>query len=249
MRRRRKKGSDIKLMKFENVIDGNIKMKTEKNKIGALKGFFHEDKFDTLDIVDDAAYKNSNRIKGNWREIFGNENPIYLEVGTGRGKFITTMAKNNPNINFIGLELKEEVLVKAAEKSCCSENETLGNIRFIWGSVEYLDFYFEDGEIDRLYINFCDPWPKNKNAKRRLTSSDFLKLYNRKLKSPEVFFKTDNIDLFEYSLNEFSDCGWRLRNISLDLAHSSFEGNVTTEYEDKFVELGMPIYRLEAFKE
>ena len=116
----------------------------------------------------------------------------------------------------------------------------------MWGGVELFDLYFEDKELDRVYINFCDPWPKKRNAKRRLTSSLFIDLYDKKLNNGQIHFKTDNRDLFEFSLNEFSSKDLRLSNISLDLAKSDFEGNVTTEYEDKFMGLGMPIYRLEA---
>lgn len=248
MRRRRRKGSDIRLMSFDNVIDGNIRMKTKEDKLGSFKGFFYANRFDEVEIEKNTAFENVEKVKGNWSKIFGNENPIYLEVGTGRGQFVTNSAIKNPNINYIGLELKEEVLLRACEKAI-KDDGYIENLRFIWGNVEYLDFYFDDKELSRIYINFCDPWPKKKNAKRRLTSVDFLNLYERKINTPEIHFKTDNRDLFEFSLNEMSSYGWRFKNISLDLANSDFTDNVTTEYEDKFMEANQEIYRLEAFKE
>ncbi|MEJ8555387.1 tRNA (guanosine(46)-N7)-methyltransferase TrmB [Tepidibacter sp. Z1-5] len=185
-------------------------------------------------------------FKGEWSQKFNNDNPIYIEVGTGRGKFLTTLAKQNPNINFIAMEIKEEVLLKAVQKA--DEGE-LDNILFIWGNVQNILEYFEEKEISRLFINFCDPWPKKRWAKRRLTHSNFLDMYNKILTDDgEIHFKTDNEKLFEFSLNEISEYGLKLQNISLDLANSGFEGNVTTEYEDKFMNQGMKIYRCEGKK-
>ncbi|CEJ73774.1 tRNA guanine-N(7(-methyltransferase [[Clostridium] sordellii] len=212
MRRRKKKGADLKLLSFENLV---------------LKG-------DEIDF------------KGNWNEKFQNDNPIHVEFGTGRGKFLTTLAKQNPNINYIAMEMKEEVLLKAVEKAV--ENE-LNNILFIWGDVNNILDYFDKGELSRVYINFCDPWPKKRWYKRRLTYRGFLENYKKLLKDDgEIHFKTDNEKLFEFSLNEFSEANLKLKNITLDLANSDYEGNVTTEYEDKFMSYGMKIYRLEGLK-
>ncbi|WP_195938872.1 tRNA (guanosine(46)-N7)-methyltransferase TrmB [Romboutsia sp. 1001713B170131_170501_G6] len=188
---------------------------------------------------------NIEQYKGSWNEKFGNDNPIHVEFGTGRGKFLTTLAKENPNINYIAFEIKEEVLLKAVEKAV--ENNS-GNILFAWANVSNILDYFEKEELSRVYINFCDPWPKKRWAKRRLTHKNFLNMYSEILKDDgEIHFKTDNENLFEFSLNEITDNNWKLKNISLDLANSEFE-NVTTEYEDKFMSYGMKIFRCEARK-
>lgn len=185
--------------------------------------------------------------KGKWREVFNNDNPIHIEIGTGKGQFLTTMSLLNPNINYIAIERQTNVIVSALKKG--REKGVGENIVFFVADVKELLNYFEPKEIDRIYINFCDPWPnKKKWAKRRLTHKNFLNLYESLfVDGGEVFFKTDNRQLFEFSLNEFADKGWRLHNISLDLHNSDFEGNVKTEYEEKFSNIGMPIYRLEGF--
>lgn len=210
MRRRKKKGADIKLLAYSNYV-----------------------------IHLDSSYE-----KKPWKNIFGNDNNLHIEVGTGRGQFITTLAKNNPDINFIGMEIKEEILLKAVEKA---SDANLTNIKFVWGDVANFNLLFDSNELDRIYVNFCDPWPKKRTSKRRLTHRNFLSLYKDKLKlNGEIHFKTDNRNLFEFSLNEMSDFNLKLKNISLHLQESYFEENVTTEYEDKFMDIGLPIYRLEA---
>lgn len=212
MRRRKKKGADIKLLSYTDCV-------------------FHD---------------NLEEMPGKWHEKFGNNNPIYMEVGTGKGQFITTLAELNPDKNFIAMEIKEEVLLHAVYKA---KEKGLTNILFIWGDVKMIPEYFNEKELSRIYINFCDPWPKNRWEKRRLTHSDFLNIYRKLLdENGEIHFKTDNEKLFEFSLNEIAGNDWKLKNISLDLANSKFEGNVTTEYEDKFMSQGMKIYRLEAAK-
>ena len=271
MRRRRRKDADKKLLSYEDyIINGminqvfidntdseNVQFDINSNKKEALnkgnpttymtntnKDNQYLNPFDNRVFIKDEVYYNIiDKYRGKWSSIFGNDNPIYVEVGTGRGQFITGLAKKNPNINYIALEIKEEVLIRAVEKA---DRLDLDNVLFLWGSVELLDLYFEDKELDRIYINFCDPWPKKRNSKRRLTSSLFIDLYEKKLNCGQIHFKTDNKDLFEFSLNEFSDKDLKLSNISLDLVKSDFKDNVTTEYEDKFMRLGMPIYRLEA---
>lgn len=186
------------------------------------------------------------KLKGKWNLKFRNDNPIHVEFGTGKGKFITTLAKQNPDINYIAMELKEEVLLKAVEKADASN---LNNILFLWGDVSNILDYFEAKELSRIYINFCDPWPKNRWSKRRLTHFGFLEMYNRVLEDDgEIHFKTDNEKLFEFSLNEIAANNWLLKNISLDLGNSEYENNVTTEYEDKFMSQGMRIFRCEAKK-
>lgn len=188
---------------------------------------------------------NIEELKGKWSQKFKNDNPIHVEFGTGRGKFITTLAKQNPNINYIAFEIKEEVLIKGVEKA---DEANLNNILFAWANVSNILDYFEVGELSRVYVNFCDPWPKKRWAKRRLTHTNFLEKYKMILNNEgEVHFKTDNEKLFEFSLNEMALNDWLLKNISLNLANSDFE-NVTTEYEDKFMSYGMNIYRCEAKK-
>lgn len=144
------------------------------------------------------------------------------------------------------MEIKEEVLLKAVEKA--SENN-LKNIVFLWADVSNILEYFGEGEISRIYINFCDPWPKKRWAKRRLLHRNFLEKYAKILKERgEIHFKTDNVGLFEFSLNEVAACDWKLKNISLDLANNEDFENVTTEYEDKFMSQNIKIHRLEAVK-
>lgn len=185
---------------------------------------------------------NPQQHKGNWNELFGNNNPIYLEIGCGKGRFISQNAILNSDINFIGIERQSTIAATAARNvSECK------NVFIIHGDVENILDFFESGEIKRLYINFCDPWPKKKWYKRRLTYRKFLEDYKTLFKdNGEIFFKTDNTILFEFSLNEFCANGWQLSNISLDLHKSDFEGNIMTEYEEKFSGKGFPIYRLEA---
>ena len=181
--------------------------------------------------------------KGNWKTVFNNENPIHIEIGMGKGQFLTQLALRNPNINYIGIEKFSSVLLRASEKL---ETLELTNVRIINVDALNLNEYFETGEISRIYLNFSDPWPKNAHAKRRLTSNRFLPVYENILNSDgEIHFKTDNRLLFEFSLESLNNYGLILSNISLDLHNSDFEENIMTEYEEKFSKFG-PIYRLEA---
>ena len=198
-----------------------------------------------LSYKDYVLRDNIEALKGKWNEKFNNNNPIHVEFGTGRGKFITTLATQNPDINYIAFEIKEEVLIKGVEKAV---EANLNNILFAWADVKNILDYFDEDELSRVYVNFCDPWPKKRWAKRRLTHTNFLNMYEKVLnENGELHFKTDNQNLFEFSLNEISANDWQLKNISLDLANSDFE-NVTSEYEDKFMSYGMKIYRCEAKK-
>jgi len=191
--------------------------------------------------------KEPQRFKGKWRELFGNENPIHIEIGCGKGRFITTMAKLNTDINYIAVERQSMVIASALKKA--REKNVGENLAFFSADVENLKDFFDTSEVERIYINFCDPWPnKKKWAKRRLTHKRFLKIYEEIFgEKGEIFFKTDNRILFEFSLNEFeARDNWKMKNISLDLHNSDFEGNVMTEYEEKFSSKGIPIFRLEA---
>lgn len=188
--------------------------------------------------------KEPEKCKGKWHEIFENDNPIHIEIGCGKGSFIRGMAQMHPDINFVAVEKVEDVIVMAMEKAIEAE---LTNVRFTDMDAEKIDDFFEYGEAERIYLNFSDPWKKNKQAKRRLTHKNFLDIYKKILKpEQQIWFKTDNKQLFEFSLNSFCAEDFKLSNITLDLHNSGFEGNVMTEYETRFVELGQPIYRLEA---
>lgn len=185
--------------------------------------------------------------KGKWAEVFGNDHPIHIEVGMGKGQFIIEMAKRNPEINYIGIEKYSSVLVRAVEKL---EDFEQNNLRLIRMDAENIEGVFDKDEVDRIYLNFSDPWPKDRHAKRRLTSTRFLERYNNIL-TPEgrVMFKTDNKDLFDFSLEQVEEAGWILENHTYDLHHSEYnEGNVMTEYEEKFSAKGNPICRLVAYR-
>ena len=182
--------------------------------------------------------------KGKWNILFGNSNPIHIEIGCGKGQFICTMAQNNPHINYIAIDVVADVLLLALEKACPLE---LKNVRFIIADANKLCDYFEYDEIKQIYLNFSDPWKKSRQAKRRLTHKNFLDIYKKLLKNGNLIcFKTDNRPLFEFSLNSFAQQNFKLQNITLDLHNSRFEGNVMTEYETRFAQQGLPIYRLEA---
>ncbi|RSL32899.1 tRNA (guanosine(46)-N7)-methyltransferase TrmB [Salibacterium salarium] len=185
------------------------------------------------------------QLQTSWKELFGNDNPVYVEVGTGKGKFLDNMSRAYPNINFIGIEKSESVLVMGLQRLL---NEYQSNVRFINGDVLDLLEFFQPGEVDRLFINFTDPWPKNKHEKRRLTYNRFLSLYEKVMSDgAEIHMKTDNQGLFEYSLESMSRYGMTLKNISMDLHNSDKEDNIITEYEEKFYQKGQRIFRLESF--
>jgi tRNA (guanine-N7-)-methyltransferase len=181
---------------------------------------------------------------GKWHERFKNSHPIHIEVGTGKGRFITEMAKSNPEINYIGIELQESVIVVALDKLI---EEDLPNLQLLHVNGGSLTQYFAKEEVDQVYLNFSDPWPKSRHEKRRLTSSSFIKNYEEVLiPEGEIHFKTDNQGLFEYSLSSFSIYGMILERVWLNLHESDFEGNIMTEYEEKFSNRGQRIYRVVA---
>ena len=188
--------------------------------------------------------KTPDEYKGKWNSVFGNDNPIHLEIGCGKGDFVVGMATQNPDKNFVAIEKVEDVIVMAMEKAF---DAGLENVVFISADAENIENVFKKGEIKRIYLNFSDPWKKKKQAKRRLTHKNFLDRYKNVLENGDyIWFKTDNRDLFEFSLNSFTAENYKLQNITFNLHESGFEGNVMTEYEKRFTELGMPIYRLEA---
>jgi tRNA (guanine-N7-)-methyltransferase len=186
--------------------------------------------------------RNETEYTGRFREFFGDGLPIHLELGCGKGRFITETSRRNPTTHFIAIERDETILATAARRA---EENTAGSLVFILADVNEGLGFIRPGEISRLYINFCDPWSRKKKwAKRRLTHDTFLQIYEN-LQIPELFFKTDNRILFESSLESLSRRGWLIKNISLNLHAAEPEDNIRTEYEDKFSAHG-PIYRLEA---
>ena len=179
------------------------------------------------------------------RKVFGNDNPLYLEIGCGKGGFAIEFARQNPDINLIAVEKTPNVLVTGMEEQM---KLRLPNLRFCLGQAEYLEHLFHDGTIDRIFLNFSCPFPKKRYAMHRLTHARFLAIYHKIMKeNAEIHQKTDNMHFFEFSIQEFSENGFALKNISLDLHSSGIEDNIVTEYERRFSEQGMPIYRLEAY--
>lgn len=189
----------------------------------------------------DFVIHNEEEYKGKWHEVFGNDNPIHIEIGMGKGTYIMECARRNPDINYIGIEKYSSVLLRALEKR--EEEPDLKNLYFIRMDAEYIENVFDKDEVDNIFLNFSDPWPKERNAKRRLTSDRFLKRYTNIMKKDgKVTFKTDNKDLFEYSVETATECGWTIEILTRDLHHSEYnEGNIMTEYEKKFSQLGNKI--------
>ncbi|MDW4388638.1 tRNA (guanosine(46)-N7)-methyltransferase TrmB [Staphylococcus saprophyticus] len=181
---------------------------------------------------------------GRISEWFDNDQPIYIEVGSGRGQFITTLAAKHPEINFISMEREKSVMIKVLDKVI---EQGLTNIKLICNDAIELNDYFKDGEVSRLYLNFSDPWPKKRHTKRRLTYQTYLALYKQVLKDDgEIHFKTDNRGLFAYSLESMSQFGMYFTKINLNLHEEDAEENIETEYERKFSDKGSRIYRMEA---
>lgn len=191
---------------------------------------------------------NPKDYKGRWAERFGNSNPIRVEIGMGKGQFITGLATANPDINYIGIERQESVILRAVEKQ---EELQLSNVILLWAEADDITEIFAENEIDRIYLNFSDPWPKERHAHRRLTSDRFLARYDQFLKKNGIIeFKTDNVGLFDYSLESVEASGWKYRDVTRDLHHSEFaQGNIMTEYEEKFSSLGNPICKMIIYRE
>jgi tRNA (guanine-N7-)-methyltransferase len=183
------------------------------------------------------------QYQGKFCELFVNSNPIEIEIGMGKGKFIMELAKINPQINYLGIERYPSVLLRAIEKR---EEMELSNIYFLCMDAKALTEVFAPEEVSRIYLNFSDPWPKDRHAKRRLTSPEFMKIYDQVLKKDGVLeFKTDNKGLFAYSLESIPAAGWKISDFTYDLHHSPMaDGNVMTEYETKFSSMGNSICKL-----
>lgn len=178
---------------------------------------------------------------GKWSEIFGNNHPIHIEIGMGKGQFIHALAKLHPEINYVGVEKYSSVLIRAIQKM---EQEELPNLKFLRMDAEDVDKVFGMGEVDKIYLNFSDPWPKDRHAKRRLPSREFLARYDKILKKDCCLeFKTDNRALFDFAVEELEPAGWKAEVITYDLHADEklVEGNIMTEYEEKFSSMGNPI--------
>jgi len=189
--------------------------------------------------------------RGQWNAYFGNDRPIHVELGMGKGKFISELSRLNPDINYIGIDMYDELIRRAGEKAMAvhdaKDASGIGNLCLVRFNIERIERVFADREVERIYLNFSDPWPKTRHAHRRLTHPVFVRKYLRMLNDRgEIHFKTDSRSLFEFSLNTFANLELCMRNISLDVhGQGTPPGHVFTEYESKFVEQGMPIYRLE----
>lgn len=205
------------------------------------------------EVIDRSEYvvHNLEGIRGNWKkQIFGNDNPVHIEVGMGKGKFITQLASENPGINYVGIERYTSVLLRAVEKlegSGMTGEKRLGNLYFLCIDARELPDIFAQEEVEKIYLNFSDPWPKDRHAKRRLPSREFLARYDKILtKNGTVEFKTDNRGLFDFALEEVEPAGWHLIAHTYDLHHDAemAKGNIMTEYEEKFSAQGNPICKL-----
>ena len=199
-------------------------------------------------VENEYVFADPKGMVGTWNHVFGNENPIHIEIGMGKGKFVTTLATMNPDINYVGIEKYSSVLLRAVEKQ---EELKLPNLKFIRMDAETIKDVFGHFEVSQIYLNFSDPWPKDRHAKRRLTSKEFFARYDEILKPDgEVQFKTDNRELFDFSVEEIAKTKWNLNYISYDLHNdANCIGNVMTEYEERFSAEGKPINKLIAVRE
>lgn len=200
------------------------------------------------DAILNSSYciQNPKEQKGSWQSVFPSAQPLHIEIGMGKGQFLMRMAAAHPDVNYLGIERYSSVLLRALQKM---ELVPLANLRFICMDAAELTEVFEAGEVSRIYLNFSDPWPKDRHARRRLTSRQFLERYDQILsKEGRLEFKTDNQDLFTFSLAELSEAGWRLDACTRDLHHDEVlsVGNIMTEYEEKFSSKGNAICKLTA---
>ena len=185
--------------------------------------------------------QNPKEMQNKWKECFGNDHPIHIEIGMGKGQFLHTMAKLNPDINYVGIEMYSSVLLRAIQKM---EQDVVPNLKFICIDAKEVAEVFGKGEVDQIYLNFSDPWPKDRHAKRRRPSRQFLQKYDVILKKDGVLeFKTDNKDLFDFAVEELPEAGWKAKVVTYDLHNDEelVKGNVMTEYEEKFSSMGNPI--------
>lgn len=220
-----------------------MRMRHKKNleaRLEAVSDYIITAKNESKNFED--AYRENHLL--DMKELFGNGNPVYLEIGGGKGQFACSFAEQNPNKNILCVEKVRDVIVLAGE---LAKNKELKNVRFLCSAAEYLPSYLPEKTFEAIFLNFSCPFPKKTYANHRLTSGRFLKIYKPVLKDgAPICQKTDNMHFFEFSIEEFSKNGFEISNVSLDLHNSDFEGNIVTEYEEKFSAQGFPIYRLEA---
>ncbi len=203
------------------------------------------------DAIEESIYvvQEPQAHKGQWENVFKQARPLHIEVGMGKGRFLMDMARLHPEINYVGIEMYDSVLLRAIQKreALAEEGQQLPNLMFMRMDARLLPEVFEKEEVDKIYLNFSDPWPKARHASRRLTSREFLARYDKILKKDGVIeFKTDNRDLFDFSLEEVPEAGWKLLAHTFDLHHNEelMKGNVMTEYEEKFSSMGNPICKM-----
>ncbi len=203
---------------------------------------------DLIKAHPDLIINNVDNKMVDFRKLFNNNFPIHIEIGMGKGKFIYELASKNPTINYVGIERYDSAIVKALEKVI---EKPLKNLILLRLDANYIQYLFEERSISRIYLNFSDPWPKARHEKRRLTNKNFLKVYEKLVKpNSELQFKTDNPDLFNYSLEEIRNYPLKITYLTSDLHHSDFSDNIMTEFEEKFTKQGKNIYKLTAvFKE
>ncbi len=197
------------------------------------------------EVIEKSEYviKEPQSLKGRYKELFERQAPLHIEIGMGKGRFLMDMATAHPDINYIGIEKYSSVLLRAVQKM---EERTLSNLKFILMDAAEIESVFDKEEVDRIYLNFSDPWPKDRHAKRRLPSRQFLAKFNQILKKNGVIeFKTDNRLLFDFAVEEVEPAGWHIEQLTYDLHHDDImgQGNIMTEYEEKFSSLGNPIYK------
>lgn len=197
------------------------------------------------EVINNSDYviKDPKLVKGHWNAVFQNDNPVFIEIGMGKGRFIVDNAIKYPERNFVGIERYTSVLLRAVQKLDAME-EVPSNLRFLCMDAAEIEEVFEKGEVSKIYLNFSDPWPKDRHAKRRLPSREFLKRYNNILKKDgDIEFKTDNRDLFDFAIEELEPAGWKAKAITYDLHNDDnlSKGNIMTEYEEKFSLAGNPI--------
>ncbi len=197
------------------------------------------------EVIEKSEYviKEPQSLKGRYKELFERQAPLHIEIGMGKGRFLMDMATAHPDINYIGIEKYSSVLLRAVQKM---EERTLSNLKFILMDAAEIESVFDKEEVDRIYLNFSDPWPKDRHAKRRLPSRQFLAKFNQILKKDGVIeFKTDNRLLFDFAVEEVEPAGWHIEQLTYDLHHDDImgQGNIMTEYEEKFSSLGNPIYK------
>ena len=195
------------------------------------------------EVIANSEYVVHEPSMGKWNKIFGNDNPIYIEIGMGKGRFIIDNALRYPDVNFIGIEKYSSVLLRALQKLDTMENVP-ANLRFLCIDAKEITEYFGEGEVDKIYLNFSDPWPKDRHAKRRLPSRQFLSLYDVILKKEgKLEFKTDNRGLFDFAIEELEPAGWKAEAVTYDLHadEALCKDNIMTEYEEKFSSVGNPI--------